>query len=459
MSGLLLTALTEVGKDAYNDDLIQDLWVDNAKSIPNYIKKRAKEFTAGGTQAVFAFELGPAASVITTGEAGKFHGRDTSLNESVSTGTYDNIKVGMRYMHGIVQASMPALHMAENAPGVDNRYMVRAWMNDLKNVVRTFSNKWLFHFLLGSDGFLWKISDTSGVTNVSTGVYDIVIDTDTTASDSRKYMQQAWSGFPNIPVQLVNVSNGRLTEAAGHGVIQSVINETTIRIAIDGGGSITPSSYSSSQAVAWYRRERTTSANTLYEPYGLANMIDDTSAFPIAGSGDTAIDPASVGEWKSVKNAAASSGQGTVEDLDGLFDDMYDYAGVDPDGDELVIMTTRNFATKLLQEKHASTEYMPTSRNDNRTTGYTMFHNGTEIKCHRAMPKGVAYVWDQNALAMSDIGKRGPFWLNTGQVGVGGASTFVEIDNDSPLVYAKLGHYYNNAIINRRRCGVLTALD
>lgn len=456
---LALNAIVEIGKEAYQDNLIQDIWINNANDLPRYMKGRAERYESGGELAVFPFDQAPAASVITTGEKGKFHGRETAENEAVTTGKYLNTKTKLVYQHAIVGTTIPGLMLSSKAPGADQRYMVDAWMRDLRNATKVFGNKWLLHTLLGAKGFLWKIADSGGVTLVSPGVYDIKIETDTAQADVREFMQQAWTGFGNLPIDLVNVANGQLTEAAGHGIIQSVINETTLRVAIDGAAAITPASYSNSQAIAWRRRERTIGANTLLEHYGLPDMISASLAFPYA-SGESGIDPAANGEWASIENVANSPGNGSVEDLDQLFDDLFNYSDINPDADECLILTTREFKTKLVQEKHAFMDYTPTDRNDMRQSGYAVFHNGAEIMCHRAVPKGVCYVWEPSVLAMTNVGgKEGPFWLETGLMSVGGAAAFAEISNDSPEAFSKLGHYHNNSIINRRRAGVITQLD
>jgi hypothetical protein len=460
-SGHILSALTDAAKIAYQDGLIRDIWVASAGGLPELVKSRAERYAPGGRVAHFLLDIGPAASVINTGEKGRLPGRDSAGLEKVTTNSYDSYRLALRFEFGTLQSSEVALKLASTGQNQSVRYMLDTWKRDLKGILKTFGTKFAVNFWTGANGYLWRLDSSSPVSQSSGSYYRVNI---STSPGSREFLADGRLLHRNIPIEIVDTTTGLIAETNAHGVIVTAEVDYII-ILINGGQTLSGPSgslanYDSDHAIRWQRRAAEEFGN--YEPYGMANLVG-SGTWPIDATNEQTIDPVAdrVLEWRSYVNTALSSGNASVKDLDAMLRNLvviggFDFSNMD---ESMMVVTSPGVLEKLTQEMTDYREVMAGDRPDLRPMGQIYHYSGTPIRWDRLLSNtGLMYGFRPIDLATSDLGMEGPqFSVNNG--GLPGAQTIGYLDPDVAIQSTRMMRLGNMGILKRNCSGVVTDLE
>lgn len=455
--GFEQSAISNVAKVSYQSGLIKRQFVSAGDGIHEMAKAKAKKFEMGGRKAHFALRLGLPASAGNVGESGTYIGR--SGTETVTTMKYQKYELAMRFYHGIIQTSKVARELSDG-PGNDAKFMLNAWAEEMMGIVETMGEQQALLFFTGKEGTLFQCTATS-MSNITGNEYTVYINN---APSDSKFLTDARLAGLNWPVDIVDTTAGppyTLAESNATGYITDYGVDSSgnhfVNILFKDTLSTIPSAMSTDYAIRWQRRQSQDNW-AAYEVYGLPDMIA-TSTFPSDTNLETTLNPATSGngQWKSIVKTASNQ---SIKDIDDFYYDMYMWGGVKPDQlSNYACITTRGVVNKLLQEKHDQVDYMQTSSNDMRKSGYTMLVNGKKFMEHRLCQRGHIWVFPYDVMGYHEHGGKGPFFTPQGRGTRRGAEVFSISDSSTPTDYMNLQHICTRTIIQRNRTGVLKSME
>lgn len=454
-----LSNLAHVAKNTHH--LLETAFLTSADGVFEQVKKGMVDFElgigngAGATTglAYFPIEYAPAAAVINTGESGTLPLPSTTL--------YDRQGIEPQFYHGQLKISSPAYYFADQYNPGNTRLVVRNWLKDIKNIGATFGDTANQHFNTGSTGNKWQCSSATG--DGSTGS-PLVVSIKTDADEN--YRSTVSGAYANERVALVVIATQRLAanstanKSIGRITMVDRVNET-VSIVFDGnesGGSYALDggvTVSSLHAIISQREGLAEGANpTTREVYGLPDMIN-TDAYP-DGSNEKTLDPATLGDnWQcQVVNAA---GTASVTSIDDMVEYMHMSGGMDITSDPFIFLCSPRTIKLLMQEWANDQRFVSAPDVDSRKAGYMFSYSGVKFYMNRIVNRKTIWCWAPNALAMSQgpTGRRGPFWLGRLSMNGGRDTILTNAGSDTAVEYARMGHYYNCTVVNRRRTGII----